>query len=156
ALEMLADHDFGCVIADINMPGPGGITLLKAIKESHPETEVMIITGYGTIESAVEAMKLGAVDYILKPCYNERIVQRMKKIEEYSRLREENSALREELDSIKGFPSIVGSSTKMQEVFRVVRTVAKGESSVLIEGESGTGKERVARAIHDLSPRKLK
>ncbi len=156
AVEMLSDRHFHCVIADINMPGPGGITLLRAVKSAHPETEVMIITGYGTIESAVEAMRLGAFDYILKPFYNEEIVQRLRKIEEYSRLKEENSALREELSSIKGLPSLVGSSPKMQDVFKLVRTVAKGDSSVLIEGESGTGKERIARAIHELSPRKQK
>ena len=156
AAEMLADRHFHCVIADINMPGPGGIALLKAVKAAHPDTEVMMITGYGTIESAVEAMKLGAFDYILKPFYNEEIVQRLKKIEEYSRLREENTSLREQLSSMKGLPSLIGTSPKMQDVFKIVRTVAKGDSSVLIEGESGTGKERIAHAIHELSPRKLK
>lgn len=154
AFELFKEVGFDCVITDINMPGLTGIELLRKIKEHDSEAHVLIITGYGTVESAVEAMKIGAYDYILKPFINEEVILILKKIEDFQRLKDENQALRQELLSVHGFSNILGKSRKMREVFQLVRTVAKSDSGVLIEGESGTGKERVAQAIHYNSARK--
>ncbi len=153
ALELCKEVGFDCLITDINMPGMNGMDLLKAVKEIDSETQVVIITGYGTVESAVEAMKVGAYDYILKPFYNDEVLLILEKIEKYKKLVTENQALRQELISIHGFPNIIGKSRKMQEVFKLVKTVARSDSGILIVGESGTGKERIAQAVHYSSPR---
>jgi two-component system, NtrC family, response regulator len=154
ALERLGERPYDCVITDMRMPGLSGMDLLKQIHAQSSETEVIVVTGYGTIENAVEAMKNGACDYILKPFLNEEIVLRLQKIDGYRKLKAENRALREELDRKYGFENLIGRSRKMDEVFSLVMTVAKTDSSVLIEGESGTGKELIAHAIHHMSPRR--
>ncbi len=154
ALDRLRELSYDCVITDMRMPGITGMDLLKQIKEQSSRTEVIVITGYGTIENAVEAMKCGAADYILKPFLNEEIVLRLQKIDRYLRLQAENAALREELDRKYGFENLIGRSRKMEDVFALVLTVAKTDSNVLIDGESGTGKELIAHAIHHMSPRR--
>jgi DNA-binding NtrC family response regulator len=154
AMALLDERRFDCVVTDVNMPGPDGITILREVKRRRPETEVIIITGYGTIESAVEAMKLGALEYVLKPFYNEEIVLLLRHVARVDALREDNLRLREELGRSHRLDNIVGRSEAMTAVFDLVRTVAPTDSNVLVEGESGTGKELVAAALHHNSPRK--
>ncbi|TDJ65932.1 MAG: sigma-54-dependent Fis family transcriptional regulator [Planctomycetota bacterium] len=153
ALAVLAEANPDFVITDIRMPGEGGMAVLGRAVELVPTRPVLVMTGYGTIDQAVEAMRMGAVDYVQKPFRNESIVKR---VETFSRVRDleaENESLREQLRTQRGFEGIVGSSDAMQEVFGRIRTVAPTEATVLIEGESGTGKERVARAVHQESTR---
>jgi DNA-binding NtrC family response regulator len=154
AMGLLDERRFDCVVTDVNMPGPDGITILREVKRRMPETEVIIITGYGTIESAVEAMKLGALEYVLKPFYNEEIVLLLRHVAQVGELRDDNVRLREELGRAHKLDNIVGRSDAMKAVFDLVRTVAPSDSNVLIEGESGTGKELVAAALHHNSPRR--
>ena len=144
---------FDVVVTDLNMPGMTGMELLDAIKRSETAAEVIIITGYGTIDSAVDAMRKGAFDYVLKPFNNDEILEKLRKIAEFRRLRSENEELREALGVEKGLGQLIGSSPSMARVFDRIRTVASRDARVLITGESGTGKERVARAIHDISAR---
>ena len=149
------------VISDLKMEGMDGIQVLKAILEVDEDAVVMLITAFGTIEIAVEAMKLGAFDFITKPFTPDMLrakigqaleVSRVKK--ERTRLREENQILRSDAKGPTDFASMIGSSGPMREVFETVRKVAQTDSSVLIMGESGTGKELIARSLHDLSRRK--
>jgi DNA-binding NtrC family response regulator len=154
AWEILEGRRFDVLITDIRMPGLDGMELLKRAKGRDPELSVIMITGYGTIESAVEAMKSGAFEYILKPFYNEEILHLLGRIEEIRRLRQENIELREQLGRQYRFDNIVGRSKAMQEVFRLVRTVAPTDSNILVEGASGTGKELIAKAVHHNSGRK--
>jgi DNA-binding NtrC family response regulator len=141
-------------VTDIKMPGASGIELLEEVKRTKPDTEVVIVTGYGTIESAVDATRKGAFEYVLKPFDNDQILVTLKKIEEFHRLRRENAELRETLGQEKALENLVGRSPAMLRVLERVRAVAESDANVLITGESGTGKERVARAIHDLSRRR--
>src|SRR5262249_21338108 len=122
------------------------------VKHRRPETEVILMTGFGTIESAVDALRAGAYHYVVKPFLNEDIVAHVRRIAEMRQLAADNQRLREKLDR-EGFGSISGRSRSMEEVIRTVRTVAKSDATVLIEGESGTGKEVIARAIHEASGR---
>ncbi|MCU0726228.1 MAG: sigma-54 dependent transcriptional regulator [Planctomycetes bacterium] len=154
AKAALESRRFDVLISDIKMPGLDGMELLPIAKRLHPEIEVIMITGYGTIESAVQAMKKGAFEYLLKPFYNEEIVHHLRRIAELRDLRRENVELREELSGRYRFENIIGRSKAMQEVFRLIRTVAPSESNVLIEGASGTGKELIAKAIHHNSLRR--
>ncbi|MDY0213608.1 MAG: sigma-54 dependent transcriptional regulator [Desulfuromonadaceae bacterium] len=142
------------VITDIQMPGISGIEVLKAVKAEAPETLVIVITAYGSVEKAVEAMKLGAYDYLTKPFGRDELRLTVDKALSYYGLQEENARLRTELSDQIDFTSIVGISEAMQQVFGMVRRVAATEASVLILGESGTGKELVARAIHYGSERR--
>lgn len=144
---------FDVVVSDINMPGLSGLELLTHVKQSGRSTEVILITGYGTVDNAVTAMREGAFDYVLKPFNNDEILEKLRKIREFRRLSDENAELREELGRERGLTQIIGSSASMQKVLDRIRTVADRDARVLITGESGTGKERVARAIHDISSR---
>ncbi|MFO0934388.1 MAG: sigma-54 dependent transcriptional regulator [Planctomycetota bacterium] len=154
ATAALAGPPFDVVITDIRMPGVSGIEILELVKRTRPETEVVIVTGYGTIESAVDATKKGAFEYILKPFDDDQILVTLRKIEELRRLRQENAELRRSLHREKALEAIIGKSESMVRVIERVRAVAENDANVLITGESGTGKERVARAIHDLSRRR--
>jgi len=153
ALGLLREQAFDCVITDVRLPGADGMQVLKAAKEARPETEVLMMTGYATIEHAVQAIRAGADDYIQKPFLNEAILERLQRLQRFRALLDENRRLREELGGGSGLPGVVGRSRAMQDVVRVVRTVAPTDASVLIQGESGTGKECIARAIHRLSRR---
>ncbi len=144
------------ILADLKMPGIDGVALLEKIKGISPETMVIMMTGYGTIESAVQAMKLGAYDYITKPFLPEDMVLLVKRAVEVYDLREENRLLREKLKGRYKLEGLVGKNEKMQEVYQLITTVAKTTATVLVYGETGTGKELVAEAIHNLSPRKDK
>ena len=154
ALEKLMAEHFDCLITDLNLPGVNGIKLLKTGREHNSDLAAIVITGYGTVESAVEAMKLGASDYILKPFINEEVLLRLKNIESLQNLRNENRRLKEELSSKP--QNLIGKSPKMQSVFEIINTISESNSSVLILGASGTGKEMVANAIHKSSSRRNK
>jgi DNA-binding NtrC family response regulator len=156
AWKLVEDQEFGCLVTDIRMPGKNGIELLQHVKSQSDDTAVIVITGYGTIESAVQAMKIGAYDYILKPFPNEKIVALVEKIENYNKLKEENVRLRSELRERYSFDKIVGKSKKMREVYDIIETLRDNDSNILIEGETGTGKELIALAIHHNSRRKGK
>lgn len=142
------------VITDMKMSGMDGLVVLKSIKEQSPETVVIIITAFGTIDVAVEAMKAGAYDYITKPFNRDGLRLTVKKALQFSGLTEENRRLKSELSDKADFRTIVGSSKEMEKVFDVIRKVADTEAAVLITGESGTGKELVARSIHANSSRR--
>jgi two-component system NtrC family response regulator len=142
------------VITDMKMSGMDGLMVLKSIKERSPETLVIIITAFGTVDVAVEAMKAGAYDYITKPFNRDELRLTVKKALAFNGLAEENKRLRSELSDKADFRTIVGSSREMEKVFEIIRKVADTEASVLITGESGTGKELVARSLHANSSRK--
>jgi DNA-binding NtrC family response regulator len=142
------------VITDMKMPGMDGMMVLKSIKERSPETLVIIITAFGTVDVAVEAMKAGAYDFITKPFNRDALRLTVKKALQFSGLAEENRRLKSELADKADFRTIVGSSKEMEKVFDVIRKVADTEAAVLITGESGTGKELVARSIHANSSRR--
>jgi DNA-binding NtrC family response regulator len=163
-VETMADASGGitkiktdfCDIAltDLKMPGLGGIEVLKAIKKVSPQTYVVIMTAYGTIDSAVEAMKNGAFDYVTKPFKTEEILLVIKKALEDRDLRKKIQLLTQQAERRYGFENIIGKSKVMQDVFEMIRMVSKTDTTVLITGKTGTGKELVARAIHYNSKRK--
>lgn len=155
-IELIKRDIFDVVITDIKMPKVNGFGVLKKAKEISPNTIVIMITAFGTTESAIEAMKQGAYDYINKPFKIDEIRLVVKKAFEKKRLREELSFLREKIQSSFRLENIIGKSPKMQELFKLITRVAQSHSTVLITGESGTGKELVAAALHNLSPRKNK
>lgn len=142
------------VITDMKMPGMDGLLVLKSIKERSPETLVIILTAFGTVDVAVEAMKAGAHDYITKPFNREELKLTVKKALKYSGLAQENRRLKSELCDKSDFRTIIGTSKEMEKVFDVIRKVSDTDASVLISGESGTGKEMVARCIHANSSRR--
>ncbi|UFS72732.1 sigma-54 dependent transcriptional regulator [Geomonas sp. RF6] len=142
------------VITDLKMPGMSGFQLLSAVKERSPATVVIVLTAFGAIDTAVEAMKLGAFDYLTKPVNREELKLTVAKGLQLQGLSEENRLLKQELSEKVDFRNIVGISKAMESVFAVVRKVADTEATVLITGESGTGKELVARAIHAGSSRR--
>ncbi len=154
ALVALESDDYDLVISDIKMPGIGGLELLQRVREISPETPVVLITAHGSTESAVEAMRLGAYDYLTKPCSVDEIVLVVDKALEKRSLSAENRRLRRELQDRSGLPTMLGRSPRMKEVFDFVHRVAGSKTNLLITGESGTGKELVARAVHSLSDRK--
>jgi DNA-binding NtrC family response regulator len=154
ALRFLDGQPFDLVLTDLRMPGLDGVSLLKKIKEQYPDTLVVMMTAYGSEKIAVEAMKAGAHDYIVKPFDNEEVKILARQALEQSALRREVRQLHERLDAAFRFDSILGTSPAMQRVFDIVRKVAATDLTVLITGESGTGKELIANALHQNSPRK--
>jgi two-component system response regulator PilR (NtrC family) len=154
ALKAIQAEIFDLVITDVKMPGVDGIGVLKTVKEISVDTVVLMVTAFATAETAVEAMKLGAYDYITKPFKVDEIKLIIRKALEKRHLSTENILLKREITSRAGFENFVGKSDQMQKVFSLVRQVANTLSTVLITGESGTGKELVARAIHYNSARK--
>lgn len=154
AVQHLKENAFDLVLADIKMPGMNGLELLEEIKRHNPELTVVMMTAHGDIETAVEAMKRGAYDYITKPFDHDALVFRLEKAIERSRLLRENQRLQQACLEESGFHGLVGKSTAMQRVIETIQTVAKTDLTVLITGESGTGKDLTAKAIHALSPRR--
>lgn len=148
ALKILEKTEFDLVLTDIKMPGMDGMDLLRRIKTIHPKAKVIVLTAFGTIEMAVEAMKAGAFEYITKPFNRDELKLSAAKALRVKGLEEENVRLKKELDNKYGFESMIGDSPPMQKVFRIIEKVAETDAPVLITGESGTGKELVARAIH--------
>jgi len=154
ALEALAKNSFDLVLADIKMPEMDGLELLEIIKRDHPELTVVMMTGYGTVETAVEAMRQGAYDFVTKPFEHDALTVRLEKALERSRLLRENYQLQMECRDQSVFQNMVGKSAVMNRVYETIRMVAKTDLTVLITGESGTGKELTARAIHNSSRRR--
>ena len=150
AINAFMKQPYAVAILDIQMPGADGIKVLREIMRIRPETRVIIITAYGTVEMAVEAIKLGACDYVMKPVMFEDILIKIRHHLRYLELQEENQQLKRELNDRFDIGQIIGQSPPIQQVFEVVRKVARSNSNVLITGESGTGKELVAHAIHSL------
>ncbi len=153
ALAVLEKSEFYLLVSDMKLPGMSGIEFMKKAKEMRPELPVVFITAFGTIEKAVEAMRLGAYDYITKPFDRDEFLLTIEKAVEFQRLKDENLKLRSELESQRAFADMVGGSRAMQEIFTTIEKVAASDATVLITGESGTGKELVARAIHRASAR---
>lgn len=153
AMQALDERCFDVGIFDIKMPGMDGLQLLEQARKLQPDMEVLMLTGYGTIETAIQAMKLGAYDYLTKPCNLEELEVLLGKAAEKKQLAEANLGLQEALKRNLPERRILGESPKMRCVLEIVRKVAPSNSPVLIEGESGTGKELIARALHDWSPR---
>lgn len=152
ALELLDRNAVDIVLADLKMPGMSGIELLERVKARNPRLEVVIMTGYASVPSAVQAMKLGASDYIVKPFSPEEMKLVIERLATTLDLKDENRLLREKLRSRLAFGRLVGQSQPMQQVFKLIQRVAPTRSPVLIMGESGTGKELVARSIHEAGP----
>lgn len=153
-IEQLRKDIYDLIITDIKMPGDDGFAVLREVKEVSPETLVIMITAFGTTESAVEAMKLGAYDYIHKPFKIDEIRLVVKNALEKKRLRGEVTVLREKIKTTYELGNIFYKSSKMQELLRILPRIAETNSNVLITGESGTGKEFFATALHNLSPRR--
>jgi DNA-binding NtrC family response regulator len=153
ALELLGQSPFDLLFVDIKMPGMDGIELLAQVKENYPETLVIIITAYGSIESAVEAMKIGATDYLLKPFKPDQLSLVMEKVIQQQKRQQEYNYLKGRLEKITRFDNIIGQSTAMTAIFEIITEVAGTDASILLAGETGTGKELIAKAIHAKSLR---
>lgn len=156
ALEILDQFPVDVVLTDLRVPQLGGIELLKRIREFHPQTAVIVLTQYGTIESAVEATRMGAADYVTKPFHIPDLRNKLDRVVRSLEVDQENRVLREQLRTRPGFGGLIGTSLKMQRVYRLIEKVSQHNYPVLILGESGTGKELVARSIHFSGPRRNK
>jgi len=154
AIEMVSKGEFDLVMSDISMPGKSGLEVLRQARVASPDTPVILITAYASTESAVEALKLGAYDYLIKPFDVEELKNVVRNALEKRRLETENRVLKRELKQKTGPDTLVGESPRMREVLALVDRIAPTHSTVLIVGESGTGKELAARAIHASSPRR--
>ncbi len=155
-LAQFEKHLHDLVLADLLMPRMDGMELLRRVKALQPETTVVIITAHGTVDSAVEAMREGAADFITKPFSMMQMILRLNSVCDFRQLKEQNVRLQEQLEERFSFGKIIGKSKKMREVFELIKVVADSDAAVLIQGESGTGKEMVASAIHYNSPRRAK
>ena len=156
ALRKQQEQAYDVVVTDIEMPEMRGVELLERIRQGSPETLVVIITAFGSIETAVAALRSGAADYVLKPINFDDLLHRVKKLLDFRAVSIENSLLRQELNRTYDFVNIIGQSASMNRVFDVIKRVSTSEGTVLITGKSGTGKELVAKAIHYNSPRQQK
>jgi two-component system response regulator HydG len=154
ALEILEQSAVDILLVDLKLPGMSGLELLKRVSELYPQLSVIVLTQYGTIDSAIEATRIGARDYVTKPFRIEELRTRLDRAIQAVDLQQENRVLREQLSAQVAFGSFVGGSEKMRRVYRMIEKVGPRNYSVLILGESGTGKELVARAVHSASPRK--
>ena len=149
----LRDAEYDAVLSDIKMPGRSGIELVGELRRLRPETPIVLMTAFGSIDSAVEAMRAGAFDYVTKPFEPEAVLFALERAFERRALEEENRSLRRAVDRTSSFGELIGESPAMREIFALIRQVAHSRSSVLITGESGTGKEVVARTLHFAGPR---
>ncbi len=149
-------EEIDLIISDINMPGMSGLEFTETFKKINAKVPIILITAFGSIETAIDSIRKGAFDYIVKPFKLEELSVTVERALEFAQLRRENKILRDEIKQSHGFSGIIGKSQSMQEVFDLIKRVAPAQANVLISGESGTGKERVARAIHDLGPRAKK
>lgn len=154
ALALLDSHEVDLMLCDVRMPGMDGLTLMERAHEQQPELVVVVMTAYGDVELAVEAMQRGARDFMTKPLQLEKLEVGVRGLLKARDLERENASLRAQLDVRYGMENMIGQSAPMQEVFETIRQVAQSRATVLIQGESGTGKELVAKAIHQLSSRK--
>jgi two-component system response regulator PilR (NtrC family) len=156
ALDLLSKEDFDILITDLKMPEMDGMELVKNCLKICPQTSVIIITAHASVESAIEALRMGAFDYILKPFDFDDLLLKVQRLINHKELALENQALRQEVEEKYDFSNIIGQSPEMQDVFHLIKKVSSTKGNVLITGKSGTGKELVARAIHFNSPRKNK
>ena len=148
ALDILEQYPVDVILTDLRVPEIGGLELLKRVRQSHPRVPVIVLTQYGTIESAVEATRIGAADYVTKPFHIPELRTKLDRVVHSLELDEENRVLREQLRTRPGFAGLIGLSPKMQRVYKLIEKVSQHNYPVLILGESGTGKELVARSIH--------
>ena len=154
ALNILSERPVDVMLSDLRMPGMDGMTLMQRALAGSPQLVCILLTAYGNIETAVDAMRHGATDFLTKPVNLEQLELVLQRALRSHRAETENLQLREQLDSKFGMENIIGTSPEMQQVFDTVRQVAASRATVLIQGESGTGKELIAKAIHRLSSRK--
>jgi two-component system response regulator HydG len=156
ALAAMEESPVDIVITDLQVPRMGGIELLRHVRQASPQVAVMVLTQYGTIETAIEATRLGAADYVMKPFHVEDLRAKLERVAHSLSVDQENRILREQLRSRPGFGGLIGVSVRIQKVYRLIEKVSQHNYPVLILGESGTGKELVARSIHFLGPRRQK
>ncbi len=156
ALIRLGSEPVDLVVSDLKMPKMDGMELLTHVREEFPESDFVILTGHGTVETAVDAMKNGAFDYLIKPVNIDELHLLVERVFAQKELKQENERLRKEVNERYGFDSIIGRSPQMESIFEKIRQVAPTRASVLIQGDTGTGKELIAKAIHFNSPRKRK
>ena len=156
ALAAMEESPVDIVITDLQVPQMGGIELLRHVRQASPQVAVMVLTQYGTIETAIEATRLGAADYVMKPFHVEDLRAKLERVVHSLSVDQENRILREQLRSRPGFGGLIGVSVRIQKVYRLIEKVSQHNYPVLILGESGTGKELVARSIHFLGPRRQK
>ncbi|GAC1678178.1 MAG: sigma-54 dependent transcriptional regulator [Candidatus Acidiferrum sp.] len=148
ALDVIEVSLVDILLTDLQLPASSGLELLKRVHDTHPDIAVVVLTQYGTIDSAVEATRMGAMDYVTKPFRIEELRARLEQVGHGVELRRENLLLREQLRTRPGFGGLIGMSARMQRVYKMIEKVSRGDHPVLILGESGTGKELVARSIH--------
>ena len=156
ALEILDEYPVDIVISDLRVPELGGLELLRRIREHYPEVSVLVLTQYGTIQTAVEATRLGAADYVTKPFHIDELRRKLQRLIHEQELDNENKVLREQLRTRPGYKELIGTSPKMQRVYKLIEKVSQHNYPVLVLGESGTGKELVARSIHFSGERRHK
>ena len=152
ALRLIESQNVDVVFLDLKLPGTGGLEAMRQIKARRPDIEVIVVTGHGTVESAVQAMKAGAYDYVTKPFSMAELKLLLSRVSVHLKLKMENRVLREKIKSKQGFGSIIGRAPEMDKLYRIIAKAAHSIHPVLILGESGTGKEMVARAIHHSGP----
>ena len=152
AYRQLESQGIDVVLLDLKLPGAGGLEALHQIRERRPDAVVIVVTGYGTVHSAVQAMKNGAYDYMTKPFSMEELKLLLERVSNHLKLKTENRILREKIKSKQGFGGIVGRAPEMEKLYRIIAKAAQSNHPVLILGESGTGKEMVARSIHFSGP----
>ena len=152
AYRLLDTQAFDAVLLDLRLPGAGGLEALRRIKDRRPDSIVVVVTGYGTVQSAVQAMKNGAYDYVTKPFSLDELKMLLERVSSHLKLKSENRLLREKVKSKQGFGGIVGRAPEMDKLYRIIAKAANSVHPVLILGESGTGKEMVARSIHYSGP----
>src|SRR5258708_5378696 len=152
AYRLLQTQSIDAVLLDLRLPGAGGLEALRQIKAQRPEALVVVVTGYGTVQSAVQAMKNGAYDYVTKPFSMDELKLLLERVSSHLKLKTENRMLREKIKSKQGFGGIVGRAPEMEKLYRIIAKAAHSSHPVLILGESGTGKELVARSIHFSGP----
>src|SRR4030095_13390136 len=148
AMRLLGREEFDVAVVDVQLPDHSGIEILRWARGAEIDTELVVLTGHADVETAVQAMRLGAYDFITKPCKNVELRAVVAKAAEKKALRRENSALKAVVNRHDGLPNIVGQSAEIREVLAVISRVAASDSPVLVQGESGTGKELVARSLH--------
>ncbi|MBD3608932.1 MAG: sigma-54-dependent Fis family transcriptional regulator, partial [Gammaproteobacteria bacterium] len=154
ALEDFKNHGADLIITDLRMPEMNGFELLKQVRQIEPEIPVLVMTGYSSVENAVEAMKCGATDFIKKPFDFDELKLLFERTMQSTKLRKENESLRNRLQEHSNRFGMIGSSSAMEKLYTTINKVASVDCNVIISGESGSGKELVARALHDYSPRK--
>src|SRR6476660_1849958 len=152
AYRQLDAQSIDVVLLDLKLPGVGGLEALHQIKERRPDAIVVVVTGYGTVQSAVQAMKNGAYDYVTKPFSMDELKLLLERVASHLKLKSENRMLREKVKSKQGYGGIVGRAPEMEKLYRIIAKAANSVHPVLILGESGTGKEMVARSIHYSGP----